>query len=405
MRFFKHAVAVAAGFLILGAVSSTAEELIPLAGIDELTGDGPWLVHAYYRNLAQVGQVWDWADIWETHENQQYLLAEVTRDEAQTFLDEGFQLSLQVGEKIESSSAQNVFKESEATVAATATASSNQAGCTSWSGFSNSRGSFPCYRTVEETYSCASQLAADRPTLAEYFKIGDSWEKTQNAANGYDINILKLTNSAVTPPDGADKPKLFMNCALHAREYTTAELCTRFAEKLVNGHGTDPDITWILDHQEVHLMLHTNPDGRKRAETGLSWRKNTNNQYCSGSNSRGADLNRNFEFGWGCCGGSSGNECDATFRGSSAASEPEIQTLQAYVRAIFPDQRDDDVNAAAPDNATGIALDIHSYSELVLWPWGFTSDEAPNGLQLQTLGRKLAYYNGYEPKQVSLIDF
>ena len=27
-------------------------------------------------------------------------------------------------------------------------------------------------------------------------------------------------------------------------------------------------------------MLHTNPDGRKQAETGLSWRKNTNQNYC-----------------------------------------------------------------------------------------------------------------------------
>jgi carboxypeptidase T len=54
---------------------------------------------------------------------------------------------------------------------------------------------------------------------------------------------------------------------------------------------------------------------------------------------------------------------------------------------------------AAPADASGVYLDIHSYSELVLWPWGFTSDVAPNGPALQTLGRKLAYFNGYEPDQ------
>jgi len=35
----------------------------------------------------------------------------------------------------------------------------------------------------------------------------------------------------------------------------------------------------------------------------------------------------------------------------------------------------------------------------VLWPWGFSYSPAPNGAALQTLGRKFAYFNGYEPKQ------
>jgi carboxypeptidase T len=98
---------------------------------------------------------------------------------------------------------------------------------------------------------------------------------------------------------------------------------TRFAETLIEGYGVDADLTWLLDEHEIHLMLHANPDGRKQAETGLSWRKNTNENYCGAtSTSRGADLNRNFAFQWGCCGGSSGDACSSTFRGASAASEP-----------------------------------------------------------------------------------
>ena len=44
-------------------------------------------------------------------------------------------------------------------------------------------------------------------------------------------------------------------------------------------------------------------------------------------------------------------------------------------------------------------MDIHSYSPLVLWPWGFQSGAAPNGTALQTLGRKFAYFNSYTPQQ------
>ncbi len=73
--------------------------------------------------------------------------------------------------------------------------------------------------------------------------------------------------------------------------------------------------------------------------------------------------------------------------------------MQDYVRSIFPDQREDPLNDPAPPDATGIFLDLHSYSELVLWPWGFTQQVAPNGPALQTLGRKFAFFNDYTPQQ------
>lgn len=256
---------------------------------------------------------------------------------------------------------------------------------------------YPCYRTVEETFQTAEDIVAAYPNLAQWIDVGDSWEKvTPGGSAGYDMMVLRLTNQAI----GGDKPRLLITASIHAREYTPAELTTRFAEQLVTGYGVDPDITWILDHHEVHLMLQANPDGRKKAETGLSWRKNTNEAYCSPtSNNRGADLNRNFAFQWGCCGGSSTNPCDGTYRGPSAASEPEVQAVQDYMRAIFPDQRPDPLTSPAPVDATGVYLDIHSYSQLVLWSWGFTNTVAPNGPALQTLGRKFAYFNNYTPQQ------
>jgi uncharacterized repeat protein (TIGR01451 family) len=76
-----------------------------------------------------------------------------------------------------------------------------------------------------------------------------------------------------------------------------------------------------------------------------------------------------------------------------------VQVIQNYVRSQFPDQRADPLTSPAPANATGVFLDIHSYSELVLWPWGFTSSLAPNAAALQTLGRRFAFFNGYWPEQ------
>jgi hypothetical protein len=257
--------------------------------------------------------------------------------------------------------------------------------------------SYSCYETVEETFAAAQGFTTTYPNLASWKAIGQSWQKTKNLG-GYDLNVLKLTNSKI----GGPKPILFINSAMHAREYTTAPLVLAFAKQLLTGYGTNADATWILDHHEVHLLLHTNPDGRKKAEAGLSWRKNTNQAYCGAtSNSRGADLNRNFSMTWNVTNGqgSSGSQCDETYRGPTAASEPETKAVEAYVRSIWPDRRGPGLGDPAPSDTSGIHLDIHSYSQLVLWPWGETSTTAPNGPAMQTLGRRLAYFNGYTPQQ------
>jgi carboxypeptidase T len=233
--------------------------------------------------------------------------------------------------------------------------------------------------------------------LAQWIDVGDSWEKTAGLG-GYDIKVLKLTNTAIT----GNKPKLFVNSAIHAREYATAALNLEFARWLVNGYGVNADATWILDHHEVHLMLQTNPDGRKKAEAGLAWRKNTNQNYCGAtSNLRGADLNRNFTYSFNATNGqgSSSDQCAQTYRGTGAASEPEIKAIEGYVRTLWPDRRGNNFSDAAPRDTSGIHIDLHSYGKLVIWPWGMSRTPAANAVDLQTMGRKMAYFTNYTPQQ------
>lgn len=262
-----------------------------------------------------------------------------------------------------------------------------------------------CYRTVSEAKARLDALAAQHPGLASVVDIGDSWEKASaQPGGGEDLRVLRLTNAAIT----GDKPKFFIMTSVHAREYTPAELGLRFGEWLLANHGIDPEATAILDHHEVHLLVHANPDGRKRAETQLSWRKNTNTAYCGAtSNARGADLNRNWPFKWGQAvggGGSSTNPCNETYRGPAPSSEPETSATVAYVRSLYPDRRgplDDD--PAEPDT-DGLFFDIHSYSRLVLWPWGWTAvgaGPAPNAAALEALGRRYAWHNAYTPQQAN----
>ena len=155
---------------------------------------------------------------------------------------------------------------------------------------------YPCYRTVEETYTELSQLAAAHPELASWIDIGDSWTKVATGgAAGYDLFALVLTNKAKPGP----KFQFFLMAAIHARELAAAELAARFAERLVADYGVDPDVTWMLDYGEVHIVPQVNPDGRKQAEQLVSWRKNTDTANGCDAPYYGVDLNRNHSFHWG----------------------------------------------------------------------------------------------------------
>ncbi|MGB3713003.1 MAG: M14 family zinc carboxypeptidase, partial [Candidatus Promineifilaceae bacterium] len=339
------------------------------------------VVRAYFDDDAMLAPVTAWQEPWEIDRDEGYIVLSATPSEYEWLLSLGYRL--EIDHKL--------------------TARYNQPS-EMLPGQLDGIPGYPCYRTVEETFASAEAIVLRYPQLATWIDAGDSWEKvTSGGLPGYDIMVLRLTNEAIPGP----KPKLFVSTSVHAREYTPPELSTRFAEYLVNNYGVDADATWLVDHLEIHLMLYVNPDGRKQAETGLSWRKNTNENYCSPtSTSRGADLNRNFEFSWNICpayaGCSSGSECSSTYRGPSPASEPETDTVQEYVRSIFPDQRDDPLNAAAPITATGVFLDIHSSGDWVLWPWGFVPEQPPpNSDGLTTLGRKFAYFNDYYPTQAT----
>ncbi|MCC7358006.1 MAG: hypothetical protein IT317_00915 [Anaerolineales bacterium] len=256
---------------------------------------------------------------------------------------------------------------------------------------------YPCYRTVAETYAALAGLAAAHPTLAQWVDIGDSYDKlTAGGPAGYDLFVLTLTNQAVPGP----KPALFLMAAIHAREYATAETATRFTEYLVNQYGVDPDVTWLLDNFEIHVLPQANPDGRLIAEGGLYQRKNTNPSGAVGclemmSNQYGVDLNRNADWHWNTVGVQS-DKCSQTYPGLSAASEPEIQAIQTYLAALFPDARGPGGGDPAPADNPGLMLTLHSYGQMVLFPWGDTQTPAPNQAALQTLGRKFGFHTGYE---------
>jgi hypothetical protein len=304
-----------------------------------------------------------------------YAIMSLTREEAQVYTQKGFRLEKLSGFDI--FHAWNPYSRGDRTIPG-----------------------YPCYRQVAEIFQAGQQIATNYPNLATWKDVGDSYLKSIGQG-GYDIWVLVLTNKSVTLP----KSPFFVPGGIHAREYVTAETAMRFAEYLVQNYGTNADVTWLLDYNEIHIMPEVNPDGRVMADGTkgqYQWRKNAHihdGNNCtpwSGSRHYGADLNRNFPFMWNTA-GTSTDVCAETFPGKSAGSEPETQAIRNYYLSIFKDYNTSPTSPASLD-AMGIFISLHSYQQLVLWPWGYTSTQPPN-TGLQTLGRKFAFFNDYTPQQ------
>jgi hypothetical protein len=247
------------------------------------------------------------------------------------------------------------------------------------------------YRTVPEMRAFLDEQAAQYPNLTQVFTYGKSYL-------GSDLFGIRLTNRQIT----GTKPTFFLMAAIHARELSTSELALRLVGYLLSRYGIDGDATWLLDEHQLVIVPVANPDGRALAEQSYYQRKNVD-PLGGGScailpqvtNQSGVDLNRNSAFKWGTVNTNTEWACGQTYPGPTAASEVETLALQNLVRSFFPVQRGPNDVDAAPITTTGILLTLHSYSNLVLYPWGWTNTPAPNFSGLSMIGSKFAAYNGY----------
>ena len=263
-----------------------------------------------------------------------------------------------------------------------------------------------CFRDLDGMYQTMFDLAKTYPNLVRVMDIGDSYTKATGSKNdfgvsGYDIYAMNITVADSATPS-SEKGRSLITSGIHSREYAPPELSMRFAESLIDGYNNaDADITWILQHNEVHFIIHVNPDGRYVAENdrNIYWRKNLNDEGgCSSNEEYGVDINRNFDFMWGDRDGASNDPCDSDYHGDYPESEPETQAVSNYARALFPEgqRRSDPLNDEAGEDITGMYTDIHAAGGYIYFPWGHANKRSPDDEALQALGKKLKYYNNYK---------
>jgi hypothetical protein len=230
------------------------------------------------------------------------------------------------------------------------------------------------YHNYAEMVADVQAFAAAHPSLAHIFTLGQSFE---------DRNLIgvRISDDAT---DNLSEPGVFYVAQHHAREHLTVEVVLNMMHMFLER----PQLTDLVRTRQIYIVPSLNPDGSEwDIHTGqyLWWRKNTQPP-------NGTDQNRNYNYNWGCCGGSTSDPYGETYRGPNPFSTPEDTAMQTFM-------------LAHPNIKTGISF--HSNAELILYPYGYTYQDIPPDMTVTDhdtfvhMGQRMQATVGYPAVQSS----
>ena len=199
------------------------------------------------------------------------------------------------------------------------------------------------YHTIQTVESEHKQIATDHADLASLETYGFSEE-------GRPLYVLTLNGTG-----GESKPALLFTGATHGNELISTEVIFGQISALLAGYRKDSRLTALVDNHTLHFIPVVNADGYSRRE-----------RYANG-----VDPNRDYPYP------------DEPARRSNAA----IQAIMSFVGA----------------HAIKGSIDYHSYGELVMYPWAYTSGAVPDRAKFEALTAKMAQATGYRHGQISRI--
>jgi len=214
------------------------------------------------------------------------------------------------------------------------------------------------YHSLEDMYSYFDYLETTFSDIVSTEVVGQSYE-------GRDIRVAKVCKGGC-----GNKKAVWIDGGIHAREWVSPATVTWMLKEVVENDSAHPDLTETLDW---YFLPSHNPDGYAYTrDHNRMWRK-TRSDNGGILGCKGADANRNYGHHWNE-GGSSNDKCSDTYHGPAAWSEIETVHVSNYIL-----QRQSDwifYNS------------IHSYSQLVLLPWGYTNDLPDDYQEMFTLAQK-----------------
>ncbi|XP_028618422.1 carboxypeptidase A4 isoform X2 [Grammomys surdaster] len=217
--------------------------------------------------------------------------------------------------------------------------------------------------TIEDLqiYHEMDSIATDFPDLASRVKIGETFEKRP-------MYVLKFSTGG-----GKKRPAIWLNAGIHAREWISHATAIWTARKIVTDYQKDPAVTSILEKVDIFLLPVANPDGYVYTQSkNRLWRKTRSR--IPGSRCIGADPNRNWNASF-AGEGASDNPCSEVYHGPHPNSEVEVKSVVDFIQK---------------HGNFKCFIDLHSYSQLLMYPYGYTVKKAPDAEELDDVARSAA---------------
>jgi len=222
-------------------------------------------------------------------------------------------------------------------------------------------------------------ISPDQFDWNHYFHLETIYEWLEKQAKEYQLEVIDIGNSHEGIPikgvklvKDPNNPTIFIESGIHAREWIAPAAATYLLNELLTSN--DERIKKYSNKLNWIILPVVNPDGYKYTfEKDRMWRKNRNFfGMC-----RGVDLNRNFPFHWNET-GSSDDPCSYDYAGPEKGSENETKCIMKFIEE----------NIEKLNIKSYIAL--HSFSQLIMFPYGFTPDRVDNYNDLKAIGDKAA---------------
>lgn len=233
-------------------------------------------------------------------------------------------------------------------------------------------------------------------------------------------------------------------------------------DAMVDEDPIEGKATWLVNNREIWIIPMLNPDGYEYSRDGNDWRKNFRDNNANGRfdpGFDGVDINRNYPYMWNSqLDPQTGKTMDNTFPASDmyrgppdnvdddgdGPGEGQVCLTEAnwidrpgFIERDFNNCDEDPVNFVDDDgdgivdedrdggfsepetqaifelmkrldiddnpwnrkHTVGMSISYHSYSELVIWPWGYNHEPTSDGALFEDIGTTMASMNGYTPGQ------
>ncbi|XP_021961619.1 carboxypeptidase B [Folsomia candida] len=221
----------------------------------------------------------------------------------------------------------------------------------SWTKYHNLATMYEWFQNLTEAHS-----------FVHVYTIGQSTE-------GRDIKVVRLSKDP-----SANKPAMFIDSAIHAREWISLATVSYIMNQIVN----NPEDNALLDDVDFYFLPIINPDGYEYTfTTNRMWRKTRSRNSAS---CYGVDANRNYDYEWSSCSGCSSGVCTSeTFRGDTPFSEPETEAMRVFIEQ----SKQSGVNFQS-------YISVHSYGQYFMLPWGYTPAPPADYEELQMVANYVA---------------